>query len=337
MKRNPLPPFLEKLAVITKTVDKDIANWSDDGKVFVIKHTEKFEMVLKQHFKGNVQTFIRQLHFYGFRKLDSNEGGWSFVHENFRKDCPQLLSEIRRKTRVDPTAENIASHTEVQSLKIQVAHLQDVVEDLRTQLDSVITVLDEADLAKVERRFDGKPLKVGTAGSKRPRTAITNGPDFHKICETVKPVTVSTTSVGNIDPIMISDTDIESASLGSLSETDMIDVNEMLKENVQIKSEKETSDSKAALLGHLLKTAPEKWSENQNTKFVVQTIAKATNLDHDSVSKVLRYFADSSQNVSSPTTQIKKERDLPSLFEDTLSFQKLPHLTPLPAQRVGAN
>lgn len=71
MPRNSLPPFLKKLRQITETVSPDIASWSDDGRAFII-HKKEFETdVLTQHFKGNVQTFVRQLHFYGFRKFEN--------------------------------------------------------------------------------------------------------------------------------------------------------------------------------------------------------------------------------------------------------------------------
>mmetsp|Transcript_14702 Transcript_14702/g.17172 ORF Transcript_14702/g.17172 Transcript_14702/m.17172 type:complete len:337 (+) Transcript_14702:503-1513(+) len=331
MARNSLPPFLEKLARITKTVDSNIAGWSDDGKNFVIKNSEKFEHVLKQHFKGNAQTFVRQLHFYGFRKLDSqNSGGWSFAHVNFRKDSPHLLGEIRRKTRIDPTAENIASHVEVQALRTQVAHLQDVVEDLRTQLDSVITVLDEAEVVNVDRRCDGKPLKV-SAGNKRPRTAVSSEKDsdtFNKIVETVKPVMATTaTATKKVNPIMINDVDLESASLGSLTESDMLDVNEILNLNSK---QKENNNIKNKMMENLLKTSPAKWAENPRTKYAVQTIAKATKLDEASVSKVLRYFADMTPSTSTGTAEGKAIEQLPEHFQDSLSFKKLGHFTPLP-------
>mmetsp|Transcript_4350 Transcript_4350/g.5049 ORF Transcript_4350/g.5049 Transcript_4350/m.5049 type:complete len:322 (+) Transcript_4350:321-1286(+) len=321
MPRSSLPPFLEKLARITNTIESSIASWSEDGKSFVIKNADKFELVLKQHFKGNAQTFIRQLHFYGFRKLDAqSSGGWSFAHPNFKKDCPQLLTEIRRKTRIDPTAENIASHVEVQALRTQVAHLQDVVEDLRTQLDSVITVLDEADLADITRRCDGKPLAV-SAGNKRPRTVLNGADSFTKVLEAVKPVASEAALTQNpskvsISPIYTSDTEWESGSLGSLSEADLVDVNELL----ELKESKQTSSEKM---------------ENQNTKNAVRAIAEATNLDESSVTKVLRYFAD-----AHPVSSSKQGSNLEMLqehFQESLSFKKIGQFAALPAQKVGAN
>jgi len=151
-----LPPFLQKLKMISETVPDAIADWSTDGLSYVVKDSDKFEEVLKQHFKGSLQTFIRQLHFYGFRKLDAHSGGWSFIHKNFRKDKPELVSEIRRKTRSEAAANGAASQVEVQQLRSQVAKLEGVVEDLRTQLDQVLTVLDTAGVVDVVEDEGGK-------------------------------------------------------------------------------------------------------------------------------------------------------------------------------------
>lgn len=136
-----LPPFLQKLKVIAETVPIDIADWSSDGQSYVVKDNERFEEVLKQHFKGSLQTFIRQLHFYGFRKLDSNTG-WSFVHTKFLRDRPELVFEIRRKTRSDSTSSAVVSQVEVQQLRTQIASLQSDVDDLRAQLQTVLSAFN---------------------------------------------------------------------------------------------------------------------------------------------------------------------------------------------------
>lgn len=100
--RPPLTRFLGKLVDMSKNVNADIAGWSADGTQFLIKDTNRFnEEVLKQYFNGQPNTFTRQLHFYGFRKTESEEGqgGWGFSHEKFRRDNPDLVYEIRRKTK----------------------------------------------------------------------------------------------------------------------------------------------------------------------------------------------------------------------------------------------
>jgi len=80
--------------------DPTIASWSDDGKVFIVKDPELFASnVIPQFFKhNNFASFVRQLNFYGFRKLRNNDSiridpvleeatakYWRFHHEYFQK------------------------------------------------------------------------------------------------------------------------------------------------------------------------------------------------------------------------------------------------------------
>mmetsp|Transcript_16713 Transcript_16713/g.32468 ORF Transcript_16713/g.32468 Transcript_16713/m.32468 type:complete len:416 (+) Transcript_16713:762-2009(+) len=175
-----LPPFLQKLKKIAETIPEDVSTWTEDGDAYVVKDSDKFEQALKKFYKGSLQTFVRQLHFYGFRKLETQTGAWSFTHPNFRRDRPELLSDIRRKSRAD--AQMTATQVEVQQLKSQVAHLQGVVEDLRTQLDSVLNVLDDAGIVSITRgatsSVDGKEsVKVAAkaGGASRKRSRIIQG------------------------------------------------------------------------------------------------------------------------------------------------------------------
>ena len=287
MPRTSLPPFLEKLHRITETVPSNIASWSDDGKTFVIHKAAQFEGVLKQHFKGNIQTFIRQLHFYGFRKLDTQDDSWSFAHKFFVKGNPKLLQEIRRKTRYDPTAEGPAPQSEVVALRSRVALLQNVVEDLCTQLDTVINVLDEAGVAEVQRRsHDRKPLEI-KAGNKRQRSD--GNRSFQKTCESVRPV--FTKPIATQDNIVISDVDLETGSLGGVSSDDMSSVDDMLaltEEDLMENVDEADADSIATVV-----VDPEELHlavDNASTTEVIRSISKATKLDQTSVSKVVDYF-----------------------------------------------
>ncbi len=65
-----IPPFLRKLKLIIQTVPSEIAGWNEDGDVFEVIDPKGFRGELSKHFKGTEQTFIRQLHFYGFTKFD---------------------------------------------------------------------------------------------------------------------------------------------------------------------------------------------------------------------------------------------------------------------------
>lgn len=96
-----ITPFLKKLLTVTSALPPNIGGWDDKGMVFVILDGPGFEVILRNYFKGTLQTFIRQLHFYGFSKSDLPRLGphaWSFSHPCFLKDSPNLVAEIKRKS-----------------------------------------------------------------------------------------------------------------------------------------------------------------------------------------------------------------------------------------------
>ena len=129
-----LPPFLNKLLTITQTCDRSIADWSPDGKQFVIKANERFEKeVLKKHFKGSKSTFIRQLHFYDFKKLDNKGSSWAFEHPKLQRGSPYLIYEIKRKTRTETAGP--ASKDEVQALREETVILRKQMGEMQRQVD----------------------------------------------------------------------------------------------------------------------------------------------------------------------------------------------------------
>lgn len=148
--RNTLPPFLRKLKVITDSTPNDIAGWDDSGNIFGIR-SERFADVLAKHFKGNKQTFIRQLHFYGFKKLDvgSDSTLWAFSHPSFQRDCPHLIYEIKRKTRTE-TGDTTASASEVQLLRDQVGMLQTTISNMELKMNFLMSKLGGG----LEEEFD---------------------------------------------------------------------------------------------------------------------------------------------------------------------------------------
>jgi len=142
-----ITPFLKKLLTLTKSVPSKIADWNDNGTVFIVKDGKEFENLLRNYFRGTQQTFIRQLHFYGFSKSDLPKLGrhaWSFSHPCFLKDAPQLVVEIKRKYRGHSSSLMLqrlgsfkvgASHpdkvdVEISDLKKKVQALHDTTEKL---------------------------------------------------------------------------------------------------------------------------------------------------------------------------------------------------------------
>lgn len=69
------PLFLNKTFAMLKTSKPDIATWAEDGLSFYIIDQARFvESVIPQYFKhSNFSSFVRQLNFYGFRKVWSDQ------------------------------------------------------------------------------------------------------------------------------------------------------------------------------------------------------------------------------------------------------------------------
>lgn len=114
--------FIHQLYAILQ--DSSLQEWigwsAEDESVFVLRpHDEGFSKhVLRRYFKhGNVSSFVRQLHMYGFHKISNPQDGsgeakenehgnrsstrWFFTHPLglFRKDAdPASLKKIQRKS-----------------------------------------------------------------------------------------------------------------------------------------------------------------------------------------------------------------------------------------------
>ena len=85
--------------------ERDVISWCEGGMAFKIHKPVDFALnIIPKYFKHkNLDSFRRQLNNYGFeRVLTSGEDG-VFACENFQKDKPELLPQIRRLERsTDP-------------------------------------------------------------------------------------------------------------------------------------------------------------------------------------------------------------------------------------------
>jgi hypothetical protein len=160
MKKDEVPVFLKKTYHMIDSCDPTIATWSSDGRLFVVKDTDIFASeIIPQFFKhNNFSSFVRQLNFYGFRKIKNDtvriddEGEeaqkyWKFKHEFFLRGRPDLLKEIRKSSQI-----NAADQQEVDKLKEEVSYLKGEVENLSSvvqQMAQTIRQMNEGAAASI--------------------------------------------------------------------------------------------------------------------------------------------------------------------------------------------
>lgn len=80
--------------------------WTEGGLSFVIHEENFINLCLGKKnslfFTTKPRSFVRQLHLYGFKKIDQNE----FMHKCFRRDKFCLLKQIKRSYRAVATTTN---------------------------------------------------------------------------------------------------------------------------------------------------------------------------------------------------------------------------------------
>jgi hypothetical protein len=141
-KKDDLPIFLKKTFHLINTCDPNIASWSDDGKLFIVKDPELFASdVIPQVFRhSNFASFVRQLNFYGFKKIkndsihlvNDNPDWWKFKHENFLRGRPDLLPLIKKAHQI-----NAVNKEEVDKLREEVGQLKGMVHMMAAQLQQL--------------------------------------------------------------------------------------------------------------------------------------------------------------------------------------------------------
>lgn len=147
-KKDEIPVFLQKTWNLINTCDPEIATWSDDGLTFVVKDPDIFASdIIPQFFKhNNFSSFVRQLNFYGFKKVkndsplyvqdDESLKWWRFKHESFIRGRPDLLKEIRKANQI-----NAADQQEVDKLKEEVAYLRSEMGRMSSMVEQMAGML----------------------------------------------------------------------------------------------------------------------------------------------------------------------------------------------------
>lgn len=200
-----VPIFLRKTYHMVDTCDPSVCSWSEDGETFVVKHPKKFEQeIIPQFFKhSKFSSFVRQLNFYAFRKIKTNDSlridadleeatanHWRFFHPKFQKGKPEWLLEIKRssstprgsgskkaagKSAVPASvgSSGAALGKENLELKSEVTTLKERIEAMNKNIDMLTTMVQNVSMAqKAEVKVDDITTCQINENNKRTKTVI---------------------------------------------------------------------------------------------------------------------------------------------------------------------
>jgi len=135
-------PFPHTTYEMINNCDPDLAEWTSDGEMFVVKDPEKFSKeVIPEYFDhSKFESFTRQLNFYGFNKVESKVmrikdidqktvNHVTFYNEYFKRNRKDLLGTIQRSTNRGKSQLN-----HIETLEAKVVRLSEVIDHVQSQL-----------------------------------------------------------------------------------------------------------------------------------------------------------------------------------------------------------
>jgi heat shock transcription factor 1 len=150
-----MPLFLIKLwNIVEDPTYYDIIRWDESGYSFHILDPYSFcRNVLPQYFKhNNLNSLIRQLNMYGFRKmtpiertslarLESDQDHLEFSHPCFVRDHPELLTQIKRKTPTSRREDGVANQPskDLSAVLEEVQSLREKQKSMEGKMNELIT------------------------------------------------------------------------------------------------------------------------------------------------------------------------------------------------------
>uniref|UniRef100_A0A7R9U1Y2 HSF-type DNA-binding domain-containing protein n=1 Tax=Pinguiococcus pyrenoidosus TaxID=172671 RepID=A0A7R9U1Y2_9STRA len=148
------PVFLRKTFKMIDECPADIGGWSREGTTFLVKDPEVFAAkIIPQFFRhSNFSSFVRQLNFYGFRKIKSDallntpqeKLWWEFRHDYFQQGKPWLLSEIKRTNYSAQTEEN----KDVADIRREMGVLKGKIEEVSANIEKLKDIVKDLSKAR---------------------------------------------------------------------------------------------------------------------------------------------------------------------------------------------